>query len=159
SRPDRRLPRSAPSASCPPTRRSAAPCPPRSSASSPSRCRALRVFDFPFLRREPPVLKGKRATLRFPRPSDYREWAALRRDSRAFLEPWEPRWAPDELHRSGWNNRVRRYRQEYAAGSAIAYLIFENEENRMVGGITIGNIRYGVAQTAQIGYWMGERYA
>lgn len=117
------------------------------------------MFDFPFLRREPPVLKGKRATLRFPRPSDYREWAALRRDSRAFLEPWEPRWAPDELHRSGWNNRVRRYRQEYAAGSAIAYLIFENEEDRMVGGITIGNIRYGVAQTAQIGYWMGERYA
>ena len=29
----------------------------------------------------------------------------------------------------------------------------------LVGGITLGNIRYGVAQTGQIGYWIGERYA
>ena len=28
-----------------------------------------------------------------------------------------------------------------------------------MGGIAIGNIRYGVAQSAQIGYWMGEPYA
>jgi len=117
------------------------------------------MLDFPFLRREPPALKGKSVTLRFPRPSDYREWAALRDESRAFLEPWEPRWAPDELDRSGWRSRIRRYRQEFAMGSAIAYLIFENVNRQLVGGITIGNIRYGVAQTAQIGYWMGERHA
>lgn len=117
------------------------------------------MLDFPFLRREPPALKGKSVTLQFPRPSDYREWAALRDESRAFLEPWEPRWAPDELDRSGWRSRIRRYRQEFAMGSAIAYLIFENVNRQLVGGITIGNIRYGVAQTAQVGYWMGERHA
>ena len=54
---------------------------------------------------------------------------------------------------------MRRYREEAAAGTAIAYLLFENEGGRMVGGITIGNIRHGVSQSAQIGYWMGERHA
>ena len=29
----------------------------------------------------------------------------------------------------------------------------------LLGGITLGNIRHGVAQTGQIGYWIGERYA
>lgn len=117
------------------------------------------MFDLPFLRREPPALRGTRVTLRFPRRSHFSEWSTLRRDSRAFLEPWEPRWAPDELDRGGWRHRVRRYREEFAAGSAIALLIFDNANGHLLGGITLGNIRYGVAQTAQIGYWMGERYA
>ena len=29
----------------------------------------------------------------------------------------------------------------------------------MLGGLTIGGIRRGVAQAATLGYWMGERYA
>lgn len=117
------------------------------------------MFTLSFLRREPPALKGARVTLRQPRPGDYHEWAALRHESRAFLEPWEPRWAPDELERAAWRTRLRRYREEHAAGAATPFLIFENEGGRLVGGVTIGNIRYGVSQSAQIGYWMGERHA
>ena len=117
------------------------------------------MLALPFLRREPQALKGERVILRAPRSSDYLEWAALRRESRAFLEPWEPRWASDELERSGWRQRMRRYREDFAAGTAIAYLIFEKEAGGLVGGITLGNIRYGVSQSAQIGYWTGERHA
>ena len=97
--------------------------------------------------------------LRAPRHGDFHEWAALRHDSRDFLEPWEPRWAPNELQRSGWRYRLRRYRHDFSAGTAIAYLIFEAEAGLLIGGISISNIRYGVSQSAQIGYWMGERYA
>ena len=117
------------------------------------------MLELPLFRRETPALKGAKVTLRLPHPSDYHEWAALRRESRSFLEPWEPRWASDELERPAWRHRVRRYREEYAAGSAIAFLIFENERGRLTGGITMGNIRHGVSQSAQIGDWMGERYA
>lgn len=117
------------------------------------------MLALPFLRRDPPALKGERVSLRMPRSSDYHEWAALRRRSRDFLEPWEPRWASDELDQASWRHRVRRYRAEQAAGTAVAYLIVENETQRLIGGITIGNIRYGVSQSAQIGYWMGEPYA
>lgn len=112
-----------------------------------------------FFRRETPALRGRRVTLRLPEQADYAEWAALRRASRSFLEPWEPRWSGDELERAGWRHRVRRYKEDYAAGTAIAFLLFENERGALVGGLTIGNIRYGVSQSAQIGYWMGERYA
>jgi ribosomal-protein-alanine N-acetyltransferase len=48
------------------------------------------MIALPFLRREPPALEGKRVTLRVPRDGDFGEWAALRGESRAFLEPWEP---------------------------------------------------------------------
>lgn len=117
------------------------------------------MLGFSLLRREPPALKGNRVTLRFPRPADFREWSTLRQDSRAFLEPWEPLWTADEFSRAGWRRRIRRYREDYVAGAAIPFLIFDNASGSLLGGITLGNIRYGVARSAQIGYWMGERHA
>lgn len=117
------------------------------------------MLSLPFPRRRPPVLRGQRVELREPTLADFEQWSKLRRDSRAFLEPWEPRWADDELARSGWRNRIRRYREEFAAGTAVPYLLFETGHGRLVGGITLGNIRYGVSQSAHVGYWMGERYA
>jgi len=117
------------------------------------------MFALPFLRRDTPTLKGKHVTLKLPEQRHYREWAALRAQSRAFLEPWEPRWAADELERPAWRARLTRYRADYANGNAIAFFIFENATGKLVGGITIGNIRHGVAQSGQIGYWIGERFA
>jgi [ribosomal protein S5]-alanine N-acetyltransferase len=135
------------------------------------------MIALPFLRRSSLALQGDRVTLRLPQASDYREWAALRAASRAFLEPWEPRWAPDELERSAWRQRLSRYVEDHAGGTALPFFIFENASGALVsgtalpffilenasgaliGGITLGNIRYGVAQTGQIGYWIGERYA
>ena len=117
------------------------------------------MIALPFFRREAPALKGQRISLRMPVSGDYREWAALRAESRRFLEPWEPRWSSDELDWPAWRQRLSRYREDQAQGSAAAFFIHENATGRLVGGITIGNIRYGVAQTGQIGYWIGERYA
>jgi ribosomal-protein-alanine N-acetyltransferase len=117
------------------------------------------MLSLSFLRRDPPALKGERVNLRFPVAGDYREWSALRHESRRFLEPWEPRWSPDELDRSAWRQRLHRYREDFASGTAVAFLIFGNRDGKLIGGITLGNIRHGVAQTGQIGYWIGERYA
>ncbi len=51
-------------------------------------------------------IETERLTLRPPIHSDFRAWAALRRDSEAFLKPWEPTWAPDHLSRKAFTNRV-----------------------------------------------------
>lgn len=112
-----------------------------------------------FLRRPPPALEGETVFLRMPRPGDYREWARLRGESRAFLTPWEPRWADDELSRRAWRQRLRRYRREFRSETGIAFFVFERAGARLAGGLSVGNIRRGVAQSAQIGYWMGESYA
>lgn len=117
------------------------------------------MFGFGLLRRETPAIEGQGVRLRFPRASDWREWAALRGESAAFLKPWEPQWAADELERGAWHRRLRRYRRDLEDGCAVTFLIFEKEADLMVGGIGIGNIRYGVSQSGQIGYWMGERHA
>jgi ribosomal-protein-alanine N-acetyltransferase len=117
------------------------------------------MFGLPVNRRPEPVLAGPRVKLRLPRKGDYRQWADLRRESRAFLTPWEPRWTSDELDRGAWRERLRRYRHEFSTGASVPFLIFDNETGALVGGITLSNIRYGVAQTASIGYWVGEKHA
>lgn len=132
--------------------------PRRCRTGSPSRIFAA-VFALPFIRRETPALEGGKIRLRVPQIGDYREWAQLRADSRAFLEPWEPRWMPDELERTAWRMRINHYRQDHAQGSAMAFFIFEKGRGRLVGGITLGNIRHGVSKSAQVGYWIGQPYA
>lgn len=117
------------------------------------------MFALPFFRRDLPALKGERITLRMPVSRDYREWAKLRGESRAFLEPWEPSWAPDELAISAWRYRLRRYREDFARGTALPFFIFETATGNLLGGVTLGNIRHGVARTGHIGYWLGEKYA
>jgi len=117
------------------------------------------MLGFSTLLQPGPVLVGKKVTLRLPRAKDYAEWARLRGESRAFLEPWEPRWARDELEQSAWRQRLRRYRSDFANGTGVSFLVFENETGRLAGGITVGNVRHGVSQAANIGYWMGERFA
>jgi ribosomal-protein-alanine N-acetyltransferase len=117
------------------------------------------MIALPFFRRDLPALRGDRVQLRMPVSSDYREWSELRSASRRFLEPWEPKWASDELDWPAWRQRLNRYRDDFAQGSGAAFFIFEAVSGRLVGGITIGNIRYGVAQTGQVGYWVGERHA
>jgi len=117
------------------------------------------MFALPFFRRDPPVLNGERTRLRVPTAADYHQWADLRRESRAFLEPWEPRWTEDELERSAWRQRLGRYREDLAQGTAVAFFILDRKTGQLLGGITLGNIRHGVAQSGHIGYWMGERFA
>lgn len=117
------------------------------------------VFRF-FSRNNSPVeLQGDRLYLRMPQSSDYRAWQRLRADSREFLQPWEPKWRPDELSGSAYRARLNRYQQEYDAGQSIALFIFARDSDDLLGGITIGLIRRGVAQSCMIGYWMGECHA
>jgi ribosomal-protein-alanine N-acetyltransferase len=97
--------------------------------------------------------------LRLPRFQDYRQWYALRSESRAFLEPWEPTWRGDELTESAFRARVIRNEQEFSSGQAVPLLVFSRENNALLGGLTVGYIRRGAAQCCMIGYWMGARHA
>ena len=111
------------------------------------------------IRRPGPTLSGSRVLLRLPQSADFGEWAKLRGESRAFLEPWEPKWSHDELSRPAWRERLRRYRREFEAEQSLPFFVFERASGHLAGGITVSGIRRGVSQSASIGYWMGERYA
>lgn len=97
--------------------------------------------------------------LRPPRPSDYAAWAQLRRDSQAFLTPWEPAWAEDELELPVFLAKVRRYRADARESRAHAFFVFRAEDDTLVGGASLRHIRRGAAQCCTLGYWVGERFA
>ncbi|TCL75949.1 GNAT family protein [Rhizobium sp. BK251] len=116
---------------------------------------------FRFLSRQPDTTELEDASylLRLPRYADFNQWHRLRAESRTFLEPWEPAWRRDELTEGAFRARVIRARQEYASGQAVPLFLFMKTNMTLLGGLTIGYIRRGVAQSCMIGYWMGEPYA
>jgi ribosomal-protein-alanine N-acetyltransferase len=114
-----------------------------------------------FARDDTPVLMGSRVLLRAPRPADYSAWMTIRKESRAFLKPFEPRWTEADLGRRVYQARLKRGREEARAGTDYTFFIFLHEGSREVlaGGITLSNIRRRAAQFANLGYWMGQDFA
>jgi len=114
-----------------------------------------------FARDETPVLVGSRLVLRAARPSDYTAWRDLRRSSRDFLRPFEPRWSESDLTARVFAARLRRGREEARAGTDYSFFLFIRDKDAEVlaGGITLSNIRRRAAQFVNLGYWMGQPYA
>ena len=105
-----------------------------------------------------PSVVGGGVSLRTPQVTDHAEWAALREHSREFLTPWEPTWPADDLSRSAFRRRIRRYTEDLRTDQSYAFLIFRSADGRLVGGLTLANVRRGVAQAGSLGYWMGLPY-
>jgi [ribosomal protein S5]-alanine N-acetyltransferase len=105
-----------------------------------------------------PQLSGHGVVLRAPQMTDYPDWAELRAMSREHLAPWEPQWARDELTRAAFRRRLRYYAREMREDLGYAMFIFREEDEALVGGVTVSNVRRGVSQSAALGYWIGLPY-
>ena len=105
-----------------------------------------------------PSIVGEGVMLRTPQVTDYGDWAALRELSRDFLTPWEPTWPVDDLSRSAFRRRIRRYAEDLRTDQGYAFLIIRGSDNALVGGLTLANVRRGVAQASSLGYWMGQPF-
>jgi ribosomal-protein-alanine N-acetyltransferase len=106
-----------------------------------------------------PLVRGDGLYLRPAVAADYSAWARLREQSRAFLTPWEPTWLFDDLTRAAFRRRLRRQAEDIAGDESFAFLIFDSTSDELLGGLTLGGIRRGVAQAATLGYWMGAPHA
>ncbi len=107
------------------------------------------------------ALRGPRMLLRLPLMRDFDAWYTLRRSSRDFLRPFEPRWTEADLGQRVFATRVRRAREEAEEGTDYSLFIFLSGDGQetLVGGITLSNIRRRAAQFVNLGYWMGQQYA
>ncbi len=103
--------------------------------------------------------RGHGLLLRPPQMSDFAQWSQLRHGSRAFLTPWEPIWPADDLTRTGFRRRLRRYSEDIAADRAYPFLVFREADGVLTGGVTLANVRRGIVQAGTIGYWVGEPFA
>ena len=105
------------------------------------------------------ALFGETLILRAPTLSDYEQWADLRRVSETFLRPFEPSWRADELTKRSFRKRIDFYKRGQREGSSYAFFLKSRRDERLLGGITLSNIRYGVISSGALGYWIGEPYA
>lgn len=112
-----------------------------------------------FARRRQLRIDTERMVLRPPQHGDYRPWASLREESRTFLLPWEPSWSPDHLSRKAFSNRVYWAARAIASGTALPVFLISRADDKLLGAITLDNIRRGPAQSGTLGYWIGQRYA
>jgi [ribosomal protein S5]-alanine N-acetyltransferase len=106
-----------------------------------------------------PTIEGQGVTLRLPQMAEFEEWAALRTASRDFLTPWEPSWPADDLTRAAFRRRLKRYAEDWRTDQSYAFFIFRKQDNLLLGGLTLANVRRGVAQAGSIGYWLGMPFA
>ncbi len=106
-----------------------------------------------------PLIRTQNLILRAPQAGDYAAWSLLRMESRDFLTPWEPTWNEDDLTRNSFRLRVKRAGREIAADEAYSLFVVDARTDALLGGLTLGLVRRGVAQACTLGYWMGERHA
>jgi len=104
-------------------------------------------------------LNGGKVYLRSPVERDWRAYVEVRAASRKFLEPWEPTWPPDALGREAYFRRLNRYAADWRDGVGHSFFIFGNDDDALLGGISMSNVRHGVAQCGTLGYWIGEPHA
>ncbi|MDE2230103.1 MAG: GNAT family N-acetyltransferase [Alphaproteobacteria bacterium] len=104
-------------------------------------------------------LVGPRVALRTPEREDFEEWAKLRAESRSFLAPFEPTWPADAVSRAGFRRRLQRYAVDWRSDQGYSFVLVRRADRALLGGISLSNVRRGVAETASLGYWIGERFA
>lgn len=97
--------------------------------------------------------------LRHPAWAEFDDWARLRRENEDYLSPWEPEWDLKHLSRPSYRARLSRFKSMVSSGTGYPFHIFRAGDDRFMGACNITRVERHVAQTAQIGYWIGEAYA
>ncbi len=101
----------------------------------------------------------RRIFLRPPSVTDWQSWSELRELSRDFLTPWEPRWGKNDLTEGAYRQRLSAYRQDWQQGRSYSFFIFQQTDGCLLGGLNINNVRRGIVQSANFGYWLGQPHS
>jgi len=102
---------------------------------------------------------GGSVVLRHPKWADFDNWQILRNANKDYLSPWEPLWDDKHLTRSAYRARLGVFKKMVTSGDGFPFHIFRADDNRLIGACNITHIERNVAQSAKMGYWIGENYA
>ncbi len=102
---------------------------------------------------------GSNLVLVHPRFEHFDQWVELRRQSKAFLVPWEPRWPEDDLTRLGFQRRLRNYQKHRNTGWGHTFFVFDRTRQELIGGISLMRVTYGITRSGVVGFWMGAHHA
>lgn len=51
------------------------------------------------------------------------------------------------------------YDREWQQATGYSFLVLRRKDDALLGGVTLTNLRRGVAQSVSLGYWVGGRHA
>lgn len=99
-------------------------------------------------------LKSFRVLIRPPRHRDWGAWAAIRRQNKDHLKPFEPAWSYQCLTQEYFVRRLKRQTKDWLEDRAYSFLIFRRNSGQLIGGININHICRGAADYGTLGYWL-----
>lgn len=102
---------------------------------------------------------GGRVRLATPRWADYDAWSELRRHNADYLAPWEPNWHEAHLNRNSYKARLSSYKSMIAEGRGYPFHVFRAVDNVLIGAVNVTQVLRQPAQSAHLGYWLGQQYA
>ena len=97
--------------------------------------------------------------LRLPYIDDFESWRDCRKTNHEYLQNFEPLWPDTALDRQSFRSMVRRANNELVLSRGAGLVLVLRDNNAVIGGINLRNIRRNSAQMGTLGYWIGERYS
>jgi [ribosomal protein S5]-alanine N-acetyltransferase len=108
---------------------------------------------------EPSLLRWP-VTLRPLAVRDAKPWREARVRNADWLRPWEPTNPETPLYQTSlgpYIAMVRTMRREARHGITLPWVVLV--DGHFAGQVTVGNIVWGSARTASVGYWIDEQFA
>jgi ribosomal-protein-alanine N-acetyltransferase len=99
-------------------------------------------------------------TLRPLTARDARPWREARVRNAEWLRPWEPTNPETPLYQTSlgpYIAMVRTMRREARHGITLPWVVLV--DGQFAGQVTVGNIVWGSARAASVGYWIDEQFA
>ena len=106
--------------------------------------------------RKDTVIVSARLVIEPARKKDFEDWSGLRKRSRKHLQPWEPTWPKDANSRADWARRLQAWKNGWKSGRAYVFMIRRLKDGKLVGGISLTNVRGWPANSASLGSWLGQ---
>ena len=103
-------------------------------------------------------INTERCYLRLPKSNDFESWVNLRKKSEKLLSKWEPERDRNFYSLRLFKSRVNWADKKFKEKKVIHAFIFKQEDDTLIGAITLDNVRRGAAQSGSVGYWLGEPY-
>lgn len=87
--------------------------------------------------------------------ADAPELAALHRENREFLAPWQPLRPDSYATEAGQRAAVAAALAQRVSGSAVPFVVLDGS-GAIVGGVTLASVIRGAFQSCSVGYWLAE---
>ena len=105
----------------------------------------------------PIVLTHGDVMLRPLKFSDKRQWKIVQERNKEWLRPWQATLPGGQKPSESFTDHLRYHNRQARIGRDFDLAVIH--EGQFAGGITLGNVTWGSARNAYIGYWIDQMRA